>query len=75
VTLSEGNIPAHKHDTQLGFAEGKNTIWGYGPPKLAVSGAQAGTWHTMLTSPYGQETPAALATTPPYVALYYCKKD
>lgn len=73
VKLLEAHIPSHQHDTILGVV---SSPWGMASTKSnAVYGTKADTAPTGLTSSYGSVDPTPIATMPPYLALYFCKKD
>ena len=76
VILEEANVPAHKHDTQLGS---DSPPYGAGPVKHAIAGASYGNYPTGLTSNPTLITdvnpkPSPVRILSPYVALSYCRK-
>jgi len=71
--LTQQNIPAHQHDTIIGVL---SSPWGMADVKAnAVIGRTAEPARTGLTGAYGADKPTPVPTMPPFVALYYCKKD
>jgi hypothetical protein len=73
-TLTETNIPEHKHDVQLGVLSANDTNWGAGAMKKAVAGSNIGDYITAYSSPYGRSKPDPIPTMPPFINLVFCKK-
>lgn len=71
--LTNGNMPAHQHDTQLGTLA---PIWGAGPARGGIiAGTSMGTFQSALTSVHGNQNPEPIPLMPPFIALSVCRKE
>lgn len=69
-TLNGNEMPEHQHQTQV---NGGEPVWGTGSRRTALAGSGWVSFETSLSSPEGLSAPHN--NMPPYIALYFCKKN